>query len=81
VRRHGQLPVPGESSICRVGLAESDRRQASATLDVELSIGVGGVHLDSLHGDEQRLSDLGVGSAVGSHPRDALLARRQRIGS
>jgi len=47
--------------------------------DLELAIHVREVHLNRLHRDEERLSDLSVAQLFGSQLSDAPLARRQRI--
>src|SRR5262249_14361711 len=55
------------------------RRKLRAGVDAELPVRTGQVHLDRLRSDEERLGDLAVGGAFGSHLCDAPLAWRERL--
>src|SRR5262245_8337316 len=62
------------------GLFAGERRgQLAAALDRELAVDAGEVALDRLQRHVQLVGDLPVRAPVGCEPRDAELARRERL--
>ena len=67
-------PIPALGDELRSEIAREGRGELSSRADLELAIDAGEVHLDGLHGDEQRLSDVLIADVLGGKLRDPALA-------